>query len=128
RIINETVALSAERCTAGQIEVRVDPLPADVLVDCREGQVSLILLNLLNNACEAIEHETERWVAISLEIDANTARISVTDSGPGIPAEIRPRIMEPFFTTKPFGKGTGLGLSVSRGLAEAQGGQLARDA
>jgi C4-dicarboxylate-specific signal transduction histidine kinase len=128
RIVNETVALSAERCIAERIEVRVDPLPADALIDCREGQVSLILLNLLNNACEAIEHETERWVAISVAIDANAARVSVTDSGPGIPAEIRSRIMEPFFTTKPFGKGTGLGLSVSRGLAEAHGGQLALDA
>ena len=127
RIISEAVALSAERCAAEHIEIRVDPLPADVLVDCRVGQVSLILLNLLNNACEAVEQETERWVAISVETDPTAARVSVTDSGPGIPEEIRPRIMEPFFTTKPFGKGTGLGLSVSRGLAESHGGQLALD-
>jgi two-component system NtrC family sensor kinase len=40
-----------------------------------------------------------------VEIDPTAARVSVTDSGPGIPEEIRPRIMEPFFTTKPFGKG-----------------------
>ena len=127
-IVSEAVALSAERCAMERIEIRVDPLPPDGLVDCREGQVSQILVNLLNNACEAVEHEAERWVAISVEIGATVARVSVTDSGPGIPEEIRPRIMEPFFTTKPFGKGTGLGLSVSRGLAEAHGGQLALDA
>jgi PAS domain S-box-containing protein len=128
RIVSEAVALSAERCAEERIEIRVDPLPTDGFVDCREGQVSQILLNLLNNACEAVEHETERWVAISVEIDTAAARVSVTDSGPGIPEPIRSRIMEPFFTTKPFGKGTGLGLSVSRGLAEAHGGQLALDA
>jgi C4-dicarboxylate-specific signal transduction histidine kinase len=128
RIVSEAVALNVERCVAAHIEVRVDPLPADVLVDCREGQVSQILLNLLNNACEAVEHETERWIAIAVVVEETTARVTVTDSGPGIPEEIRPRIMEPFFTTKPFGKGTGLGLSVSRGLAEAHGGQLALDA
>jgi PAS domain S-box-containing protein len=127
RIVSEAVALSAERCAAERIDIEIDPLPADVLVDCREGQVSQILLNLLNNACEALEHETERWIAIAVEADGSAARVSVTDSGPGIPEEIRTRIMEPFFTTKPFGKGTGLGLSVSRGLAEAHGGQLSLD-
>jgi len=55
-------------------------------------------------------------------------RISVLDSGPGIPRELEGRVMEPFFTTKEIGKGTGLGLSVSKGIAEAHGGHLAYDA
>ncbi len=127
RIVTEAVALSAERCAAEQISILVDPIPAHLFVDCRESQVSQILLNLMNNACEALEHRAERWIRIAVEVDETSARISVTDSGPGIPEEIQPRIMEPFFTTKPFGRGTGLGLSVSRGLAEAHGGQLALD-
>ena len=53
--------------------------------------------------------------------------ISVSDSGPGIPPDLHARIMEPFFTTKELGKGTGLGLSVSKGIAEAHGGQLIYD-
>jgi signal transduction histidine kinase len=50
--------------------------------------------------------------------------ISVKDSGPGIPPDLRSRIMEPFFTTKPVGKGTGLGLSLSKTIAEEHGGRL----
>jgi signal transduction histidine kinase len=46
------------------------------------------------------------------------------DSGPGVPPELRARVMEPFFTTKPIGKGTGLGLSLSKAIVEDHGGEL----
>jgi signal transduction histidine kinase len=49
---------------------------------------------------------------------------SVTDSGPGIPPELRTKVMEPFFTTKEVGKGMGLGLSLSRKIIEEHGGTL----
>ena len=50
--------------------------------------------------------------------------MEVTDSGPGIPAELWPRLMEPFFTTKEGTGGTGIGLSLSRGIAQDHGGEL----
>jgi PAS domain S-box-containing protein len=127
RIVTEAVAISAPRCAAEHIEMIVEPIPPELLVACRESEVSQILLNLMNNACEAVDHQAERWIRIAVEVDSEEARVAVTDSGPGVPEDIRSRIMEPFFTTKPFGKGTGLGLSVSRGLAEAHGGHLALD-
>jgi signal transduction histidine kinase len=51
-------------------------------------------------------------------------QIAVEDNGPGIPADIRPHLFEPFVTSKPAGEGTGLGLAVCRGLVEAGGGSL----
>jgi signal transduction histidine kinase len=69
----------------------------------------------------------ERWVRIDVQRKGTVARISVTDSGKGIPAEIASKIMNPFFTTKPVGKGTGLGLSISKSIAEDHGGSLTYD-
>jgi C4-dicarboxylate-specific signal transduction histidine kinase len=90
-------------------------------------QISQILLNLLSNAFDAVENQSLRWVRMGAEADDQQVRITVTDSGPGVPPDLESRIMEPFFTTKDVGKGTGLGLSVSKGNAEAHGGSLALD-
>ncbi len=70
----------------------------------------------------------DAWIEIAGERAGDGVRLSVTDSGPPIPEEVRARIMEPFFTTKAAGEGTGLGLSISRGIAESQGGRLEFDA
>jgi signal transduction histidine kinase len=86
--------------------------------------VGQVILNLLNNAIDATKDCAQREIRIKSHRQSNKIIISVSDSGPGVPAELRDRIMEPFFTTKDVGKGTGLGLSISRGLMEAHKGQL----
>ena len=58
---------------------------------------------------------------------ANVVCITVADNGPGIPAHLRARVFEPYFTTKPIGMGTGVGLAVSLGIVEAHGGTLKVD-
>ncbi len=85
--------------------------------------VRQIILNLTGNAVQAIGRQQER-IAITSEICGDRIRISVSDSGPGIPAEHLDKIFEPFFTTKEIGEGTGLGLSVSHSLVERLGGSL----
>lgn len=96
--------------------------------------MSQVILNLISNAIDAIEsrpegdkENSEKWIKIHGELDKHLLRLFVVDSGPGIPAAIRDRIMNPFFTTKEVGKGTGLGLSLSKGIAEDHGGDLILD-
>jgi C4-dicarboxylate-specific signal transduction histidine kinase len=79
---------------------------------------------MLNNAFDAVEQKSERWVSLSVDEDAHHLFIQVTDSGNGISENVAKKIMQPFFTTKEPGKGTGLGLSISFGIIKAHGGEL----
>ena len=81
-----------------------------------------VFVNLLSNARDASPPDT--LVEITGEIQASVATIYVTDEGPGIPAEIQDRILEPFFTTKEPGEGTGLGLAMVYSIVEDHKGQL----
>jgi two-component system, NtrC family, sensor kinase len=88
-------------------------------------QLQQVLLNLIGNAEQALaEWDGVRRMTIRTWRDGAQLGLSVADTGPGIPAERRDRIFNPFFTTKPVGQGTGLGLSISDGIAREHGGRL----
>jgi two-component system NtrC family sensor kinase len=80
-----------------------------------------VLLNLIMNAVDAAKSAIE----VDVRRDGESVVISVADDGPGVAAEIRERLFEPFATTKEVGRGTGLGLAVCRGLVEAASGSIA---
>jgi PAS domain S-box-containing protein len=122
-ILDDTLELCCERFKNNGIELRIGAVP-EVELSCRPAQISQVLLNLLNNAYDAVLDKPERWVEIWIEHKENSVRVSVTDSGTGIPAEIAEKIMQPFFTTKDVGKGTGLGLSISKGIIDDHRGAL----
>ncbi|MFK5948242.1 MAG: ATP-binding protein [Methylococcales bacterium] len=91
-------------------------------VECYAGELNQVFMNILANAMQAI---TEKgMVKISTQLDNNNAVIVISDSGMGIPEELKTRIFEPFFTTKEIGKGTGLGLSISYGIIQKHQGTL----
>ena len=92
-----------------------------VLADRR--QIGQALVNLLLNAAYVTPEGGEVRVRIGQRGDR--VAIAIEDDGPGIPLEIRDRIFDPFFSTKPEGEGTGLGLSVTRTIANAHAGELA---
>ena len=100
----------------------VDPA---LCVRCQQVQITQVILNLLQNAFDAVRGmDSDKWIAVDVKTGHGALTLSVIDSGPGVLPELRHRIMEPFFTTKPVGQGTGLGLSVSRSIAESHGGHL----
>jgi len=85
------------------------------------------LLNILINAEHAIA-ATGKPGRIQTQIasvnDGKTVRLTLEDSGPGIPPEVLPRIFDPFFTTKDVGEGTGLGLAITYGIIQEHGGTI----
>ncbi len=91
-------------------------------VRCYPGQLNQVFLNLLMNACDAIEGSGE--IRIKTRRTEEGVRLEFHDDGPGIPPEVQTRIFDPFFTTKPVGVGTGLGLSLSHGIVERHRGRI----
>ena len=124
-IISDTLELCHHRLKNKEITLRVpQELSPDLVFDCRATQVVQVLLNLINNAVDAVEGVPQPWIEVRVDANDDFVDFYVTDSGPGIPEAIREKIMQPFYTTKQIGKGTGLGLSISQGIAQSHGGSL----
>jgi len=85
-------------------------------------ELAQVLVNLLNNACDAVRDMPDGWIQLTARDRGDVVEIRVTDSGPGIPDDVD--VFRAFFTTKPVGGGTGLGLSISRAIVERHRGQL----
>ncbi|MBU0697716.1 MAG: GHKL domain-containing protein [Bacteroidetes bacterium] len=96
-------------------------IPAIEIVPQDMGRV---LLNLINNAFYAVKSVEKPLVVIKTEQNQNQIIISVTDNGTGIPEDVKSKIFQPFFTTKPTGQGTGLGLSLAYDIVKAHGGEI----
>jgi len=87
--------------------------------------VSRVLMNLVRNAAQAIEDSgTAGTVGVYARIDGPDVAITVQDDGPGLPAQIRERLFEPFHTTRQGRGGTGLGLSICKSLAQDNDGSI----
>ena len=109
-----------------RIELDFDPKLADVVADA--DQLHQVLINLIDNARQALLNiASSRSIRIGTRADLQEgkAELTVSDNGPGIPANIRSRIFEPFFTTKPLGEGTGVGLSLCSSIIRSHGGEIA---
>lgn len=128
RIAGDAVTICSDRMRRLGIDLRLriagDETDPVLHVPCREAQVGQVLVNLITNAADAVCELKQRWIEVSVECDDRAVHLMVTDSGTGLPPELREKVMIPFFTTKPVGKGTGLGLAVSRSIAAAHHGAL----
>ena len=133
-IVDSTLDICHERLRLSSIRLDVTVDPPDAVVLARPVQVSQILMNLLNNAHDALtslpdEFNTpaNRWIKISAFETDTEVQIAVENGGPLIPAATARRLFEPFFTTKPVGAGTGIGLTISQRLATANNARIEFD-
>ena len=120
QVVRNTVRLASSFMGRTSIELGLRARQHFVLLE--EGQLDQVLLNLLMNAKDSLGDGGT--ISIESRDTDHTFSISVRDDGPGIPAELRSKVFEPYFTTKPPGKGTGLGLSTGSAIMEKAGGSL----
>ncbi len=110
-----TVALPQFKHVA-EIECDFGDLP---IVMCTIGDLNQVFLNMLLNAADAIEDKgVSGTITVRTRLDGANAVIEISDTGTGMPDEIRTRIFEPFFTTKDVGRGTGQGLALARSVIQ----------
>ncbi len=123
QVVEDSLEMFHERLTRSQIQLELllaDPCPM-VLADA--DQMSQVMINLVMNAVHAMPNGGTLHVALAPELQM--VRLTVADTGHGIPREVIKKIFDPFFTTKEFGKGTGLGLTVVKGIIEEHQGSIA---
>jgi signal transduction histidine kinase len=107
-----------------KLAIKMDVLVAPDLprISIGEDELKQVLLNILNNAIDAVEESAQRSISISAARQGDRVFIRFDDSGPGF-SDLN-RAFDPFFTTKPVGKGTGLGLSICYGIIQEAGGEI----
>ena len=126
-VIQTTLDVCAERFKYTGIVIDRSAVSPTVHVLGNPVQLSQVLLNLLNNARDALNSVEEKWIRIATYEKDGVAHLAVTDSGKGIDLATQKKLFQPFFTTKRVGKGTGLGLSVSVRIMKSHGGELRYD-
>lgn len=122
-LIESNLALAIDRIKLSgiELEIHIDP---QAKIICYPSFISQVILNLINNAIDALESAVTKKIEVRAFVDKQWVHILVSDTGAGVQKDFEKKIFEPFFTTKIFGKGTGLGLSISKGLVEVHEGEL----
>ncbi|MBK6562583.1 GAF domain-containing protein [Candidatus Amarobacter glycogenicus] len=121
-VAEDTLQLAEPTLHAKLVVTRSLP-DVPVLVEGDAGQLQQALTNIVLNARDAMPEGGS--IELSLEVEGPLAVLRITDSGPGMDAETRMRIFEPFYTTKPSGSGTGLGMAITYGIIQGHHGDIA---
>jgi signal transduction histidine kinase len=120
QLFEQALLVAGPELAAKQVRTHADQRAAGLGVQVDPDLLSQVLVGLLANAAEAVPRGGE--VGLSAYATPEAVEIEVTDSGPGIPVDLRARVFEPFFTTR--ARGVGLGLPIARQIVEAHGGRL----
>ena len=123
QILTDSLFICEEKIKRLVIILHIEEF-GNIQIKARPVEISQVIVNLISNSIDALEHQDEKWIKIAAVYNESLLELVITDSGHGIPDAIAAKIMEPFFTTKEVNKGTGLGLSISKGIIEAHGGRI----
>lgn len=124
KLVEDTVVLCGEKFKSSNVKLTLESQRSDVQIYGNQVQLSQVLLNLLNNALDAVKGLEGGHVRVLWSQTDEHVEIKVQDNGSGIAPEIASKIFQPFFSTKQVGHGTGLGLSISLGIMQSHDGQL----
>lgn len=124
RVLQNAQMQVQPRLKAQEVECTLVVDPPSLSLRSEELRLEQVLVNLMGNAVDAMAGAPERRLRVEAGVAGGRARITVSDTGPGIAPEMLPRLFEPFATTKPAGAGLGLGLMISAHIARELGGTL----
>ena len=123
----EAIDLVANKASVDGIDLTSEVAEGTPIIQADSGQLQQVLVNLLNNAIDAVtkgQRANGGQIRVEVRPVAGGVEISVADNGCGINQKEMAKVFTPFFTTKPVGKGTGLGLSVCYGIIDKMGGRI----
>lgn len=128
-VIDNVIGITKERyfIKGIELETKYHDGSDQLEVYCQQTLIGQVIINLLNNAYDAVSNCDEKWIHLDVYADNENIIFMVTDSGAGIDQEQKNKIFEPMYTTKPIDEGTGLGLSISMEIARKHNGMLKLD-
>jgi len=123
-VVTDTVKLVAHPLGMRKVQVESTLFDGPLNVIGNANQIEQVLLNLFMNAGDAMEDDGGGTLTVTTDLVDGSVQICSTDTGCGIPPDVKKKIFNPFYTTKPVGKGTGLGLSISYGIIKEHKGEI----
>ena len=122
-MVDEVIGLTSQKTRYANVHIATELSPDLPAIQASPTEIQQVLLNLVNNAVDAIE-KPGGTVTVVTRTEGDAVVLEVRDTGKGIPEANLGRIFDPFFTTKPVGQGTGLGLSICYGIVEKARGSI----
>jgi two-component system NtrC family sensor kinase len=122
-IVDEVIGLTSQKTRYANVNIVTELAPNLPTIQASPTEIQQVLLNLINNAIDAIE-QPGGTVTVVTRTEGGAVVLEIRDTGKGIPEANLARIFDPFFTTKPVGQGTGLGLSICYGIIDKAGGSI----
>lgn len=130
-VLTDVLSIARERFKSNGVAIQEEvPKPlSEIELLADRIQISQVIINILNNAYDAIIplRMDKKWIRIELTQAGSYLQLAIIDCGEGIPRSVREKMFNPFYTTKDIGKGTGIGLSISKAMVEKNGGKIFYD-